>query len=71
MTGHLVNIWDLIADPDMPSDVVQRAFGRARARALGITPEPIPEADLPHLARHAQPDPQTSKENTCTPSSPS
>lgn len=50
----VVNVWDLIADPDVPSDVVQRAFGRTRARALGITPAPIPDEDLPHLARHAQ-----------------
>jgi hypothetical protein len=54
MTGHVVNIWDLIHDPDVPSDVVQRAFGRTRARALGLPPAPIPDEDLPHLARHAQ-----------------
>ena len=52
--NSVINVWDLIADPDVPSDVVQRAFGRTRARALGLTPEPIPDEDLPHLARHAQ-----------------
>jgi hypothetical protein len=49
-----INVWDLIHDPDVPSDVIQRAFGRNRARALGLEPEPPPDSDLPHLARHAQ-----------------
>lgn len=50
----MINIWDLIADPDVPSDVIQRAWARTRARALGLGDDPIPESDLPHLARHVQ-----------------
>ncbi|MER7126667.1 hypothetical protein [Micrococcus luteus] len=55
MVTYLINIWDLIHDPDVPADVVQRAFARQRAKAVGLPVPEIPAEDLPHLARHARP----------------
>lgn len=50
----VVNVWDLIGDPEVPSDVVQGFFSRQRAKAAGREVPDVPAADLPHLARHAR-----------------
>ncbi|WP_326829702.1 hypothetical protein OIE13_06070 [Streptosporangium sp. NBC_01810] len=51
----LINIWAVIADPDIPDDVVERLIDRQAARRDGRTPNPVPEDDKPWLARHIAP----------------
>lgn len=53
----LIDVWAVLEDPDIPSDVGQRLLTRQRARGLGLTPDPVPEADKPFLARHIVDDP--------------
>ena len=48
----LIDVWAVLEDPDIPTDVGQRLLTRQRARGLGLTPNPVPEADKPFLARH-------------------
>ncbi len=48
----VVDVWAVIADPEIPHGVGQRLVTRQRARRLGLEPEPVPEADKPYLARH-------------------
>jgi DNA segregation ATPase FtsK/SpoIIIE-like protein len=48
----LIDVWAVLTDPDIPSDVGQRLLTRQRARQAGVDAEPCPEADKPYLARH-------------------
>lgn len=48
----LIDVWAAIADPDIPHDVVERLIGRQAAHRDGRTPDRVPEADKPYLARH-------------------
>lgn len=51
----LINIWAVVADPDVPNDVVERLIDRWAARRDGHTPDLVPEDDKPWLARHIVP----------------
>ncbi|KAB8186935.1 hypothetical protein FH608_046455 [Nonomuraea phyllanthi] len=53
----MIDVWAVLSDPDIPSDVGQRLLTRQRARALGLTPDVVPEEDKPFLARHIVPAP--------------
>lgn len=48
----LVDGWAVYADLEIPSPVRQRLLARTGARRNGRKPEPIPDEDKPHLARH-------------------
>jgi hypothetical protein len=48
----VIDVWAVLADPEIPTEVGQRILTRQRARAEGLTPEVVPEADKPFLARH-------------------
>ncbi|MFI7125920.1 hypothetical protein ACIBQ1_09515 [Nonomuraea sp. NPDC050153] len=48
----VIDVWAVLADPDIPCDVGQRLLSRQRARAMGLPPDVVPEADKPFLARH-------------------
>jgi hypothetical protein len=48
----VIDVWDVLQDPEVPRDVGQRLLARQRARREGLTPDPCPEADKPFLARH-------------------
>jgi hypothetical protein len=48
----VIDVWAVLADPDIPRDVGQRLLTRQRARAEGLIPDVVPEDDKPFLARH-------------------
>lgn len=48
----VIDVWAVLSDPEIPSDVEQRLLTRQRARAMGVTPDVVPEEDKPFLARH-------------------
>lgn len=48
----VIDVWAVLADPEIPRDVGQRLLSRQRARAEGLTPDVVPEEDKPFLARH-------------------
>ena len=48
----LIDVWAVLEDPDIPSDVGQRLLTRQRARRMGVTPAIVPDEDKPFLARH-------------------
>lgn len=53
----VIDVWAVLADPDIPRDVGQRLLTRQRAVQQGIQPEPCPDEDKPFLARHIVPAP--------------
>lgn len=48
----VIDVWAVLADSDIPTGVGQRLLTRQRARHEGLTPDAVPEADKPFLARH-------------------
>lgn len=48
----VIDVWAVLADPDIPQEVGQRLLTRRTARTLGLDPAPCPDADKPFLARH-------------------
>lgn len=50
----VIDVWAVLADPDIPADVGQRLLTRQAARRRGLEPDVVPEADKPFLARHVR-----------------
>lgn len=48
----VIDIWAVLADPDIPRDVGQRLLTRQAAARRGLPIPPCPEDDRPYLARH-------------------
>lgn len=48
----LIDVWAVLADPEIPGGVGQRLLARQAAVRNGREPESVPEADKPFLSRH-------------------
>lgn len=48
----VIDVWAVIADLDVPDDVLLRLMARRTAVQEGRKPDPVPDTDKPFLARH-------------------
>jgi hypothetical protein len=48
----VIDVWAVLADPDIPAEVGRRLLKRQSAARNGRAPGTAPEGDKPFLARH-------------------